>query len=55
LSFAKTESAREHVEDGAGARNGPLDPVLALARWAELHRPAIQGARDRFDAKGAGR
>ena len=31
-----------------------LDPVLALARWAERHRAAIQGARDRFDGKGAG-
>jgi len=31
-----------------------LDPVLALARWAERHRAAIQGARDRFDSKGAG-
>jgi len=30
-----------------------LDPVLALARWAERHRAAIQGARDRFDGKGA--
>jgi DNA-binding HxlR family transcriptional regulator len=28
-----------------------LDPVLALARWAERHRAAIQGARDRFDGK----
>ena len=31
-----------------------LDPVLALARWAERHRAAIQRARDRFDGKGAG-
>jgi len=31
-----------------------LDPVLALARWAERHRPTIQGARDRFDGKAAG-
>jgi DNA-binding HxlR family transcriptional regulator len=31
-----------------------LDPVLALARWAERHRAAIQGARDRFDGNGAG-
>ena len=31
-----------------------LAPVLALARWAERHRAAIQGARDRFDGKGAG-
>ena len=31
-----------------------LDPVLALARWAERHRAAIQSARDRFDGKGAG-
>jgi DNA-binding HxlR family transcriptional regulator len=30
-----------------------LDPVLALARWAERHRAAIQGARDRFDGKSA--
>jgi DNA-binding HxlR family transcriptional regulator len=30
-----------------------LDPVLTLARWAERHRAAIQGARDRFDGKGA--
>ena len=26
-----------------------LDPVQALAEWAERHRPAIQAARDRFD------
>src|SRR5450432_4787661 len=31
-----------------------LDPVLALARWAERHRAALQRARDRFDGKGAG-
>jgi DNA-binding HxlR family transcriptional regulator len=31
-----------------------LEPVLALARWAERHRVAIQAARDRFDGKGAG-
>jgi DNA-binding HxlR family transcriptional regulator len=26
-----------------------LEPVRALAEWAEEHRTAIQGARDRFD------
>jgi len=26
-----------------------LEPVQALAEWAERHRPAIQAARDRFD------
>jgi DNA-binding HxlR family transcriptional regulator len=27
-----------------------LEPVRALATWAEKHREEIQGARDRFDA-----
>jgi DNA-binding HxlR family transcriptional regulator len=26
-----------------------LEPVSALATWAERHRPTIQAARDRFD------
>ena len=26
-----------------------LEPVRALASWAERHRPTIQAARDRFD------
>ncbi|HEY4188151.1 MAG TPA: helix-turn-helix domain-containing protein [Polyangia bacterium] len=30
-----------------------LDPVRALAKWAERHRTAIQTARDRFDEKTA--
>ena len=29
-----------------------LEPVNALANWSEKHRYDIQGARDRFDAKG---
>jgi DNA-binding HxlR family transcriptional regulator len=28
-----------------------LQPVLALARWAERHRSDIQQARDRFDGR----
>jgi DNA-binding HxlR family transcriptional regulator len=28
-----------------------LDPVLALARWADHHSPEIQAAQARFDAK----
>jgi DNA-binding HxlR family transcriptional regulator len=27
-----------------------LEPVSALASWAEAHRERIQAARDRFDA-----
>jgi DNA-binding HxlR family transcriptional regulator len=27
-----------------------LDPVMALAGWAERHREEMQSARDRFDA-----
>ena len=30
-----------------------LEPVRALATWAERHRPTIQAARDRFDRKAA--
>jgi len=32
-----------------------LDPVIALARWAEANRPAIQQSRDRYDATHAAR
>ena len=28
-----------------------LEPVSALAAWAERHRPTIQSARDHFDAE----
>ena len=31
-----------------------LDPVRALAKWAERHRATIQAARDRFDRRAAG-
>ena len=30
-----------------------LEPVRALATWAERHRPTIQAARDRFDRTAA--
>jgi DNA-binding HxlR family transcriptional regulator len=30
-----------------------LEPVSALAKWAERNRATIQGARDRFDAAAA--
>ena len=30
-----------------------LEPVHGLVRWAEANRPAIQAARDRFDAAAA--
>jgi DNA-binding HxlR family transcriptional regulator len=30
-----------------------LEPVSALATWAERHRPTIQAARDRFDRTAA--
>jgi DNA-binding HxlR family transcriptional regulator len=30
-----------------------LEPVRALAAWAERHRPTIQAARDRFDRSAA--
>lgn len=32
-----------------------LEPVQALARWAQEHRAEIQGARDRFDRRSARR
>ena len=31
---------------------GLAQPVKALGQWAFEHQPQIQGARDRFDAKG---
>jgi DNA-binding HxlR family transcriptional regulator len=30
-----------------------LEPVRALAKWAERHRVTMQAARDRFDAQAA--
>lgn len=32
-----------------------LEPVRALARWAERHRTTIQAARERFDRQAASR
>jgi DNA-binding HxlR family transcriptional regulator len=32
---------------------GLAQPVKALGQWAFEHQPQIQGARDKFDAKGA--